>query len=43
MHVSSTGWKVMGSSLRLFASFAAQDCELDSKLKPFAAKIAKRT
>ena len=32
----------MGSSLRGFASFAAQDCELDSKLKPFAAKIAKR-
>ena len=32
----------MGSSLRPFASFAAQDCELDSKLKPFAAKIAKR-
>ena len=31
----------MGSSLRPFASFAAQDCELDSKLKTFCRKDRK--
>jgi hypothetical protein len=34
----------MESQGKFFASFAnvaAQDCELDSKLKPFTAKIAK--